>query len=248
MKEDAYIPSEQDDEFEYLYSGGYCGMNGEFGIVIPNQVVMAYTRIDTKAFYKMRKRVSLIGDCLNAANNLYAVTPTKILIDMFNQYEKEELKEAELLDVYNEIKHCRCDFTYIDGMFVENKLVDGNVYLGVIQQQLNIPYYIPDKEEILSLGGYNHQIITDELKEIYAYLIDNMDITNDIAIDACNHMQTNMRIGCEVQKIIDDLTGLEVILKKEKQLQELTGLLVKLRNNTRMISNCGHTPIEILEK
>ena len=95
--EDAYIPSEQDDEYEYLYNGGYCGMNGEFGIVIPDEVVRAYKKIDTKAFHKTRKRLSLIGRYLNAANNLYAITPTKILIDMFNQYEKEELKEEELL-------------------------------------------------------------------------------------------------------------------------------------------------------
>ena len=248
MKEDAYVLLEQDDEFEYLHSGGYCGMNGEFGIVIPNQVVMAYKRIDTKAFHKIRKRLSLIDNYLNVANNLYAVTPTKILIDMFNQNEKEELNKEELLDVYNEIKHYRCDFTYINGMFVENKLVENSVYLGVIQQQLSKPYYIPDKEEILRLGRYNNQIITDELKKIYAYLMDNMDITNDIAIDACDQMQTNMRMGCEVQKIINDLTGLGVVFRNEKQLHEFTKLLIKLRNNTRMISNCGHTPIEILEK
>ena len=247
MQEDAYIPSEQDDEYEYeyLYSGGYCGMDSEFGIVIPNEVARAYKKIDTKAFHKKRKRLSLIGSYLNAANNLYAITSTKILIDMFNQNEKEELTEEELLAVYNEIKPCRCDFTYIDGMFVENKLVQDNVYLGVIQQQLNKPYYIPDKEEILCLGRYGHQIITDELKKIYVYLTDNMDITNDIAIDACYQMQINMRIGCEIQEIINDLTGLGAIFKKEKQRKEFTGLLMKLWNNTRTISNRGYTHTEI---
>ena len=248
MKEDAYIISEQDDEFEYLHSGGYCGMNDEFGIVIPNQVVMAYKRFDTKAFHKIRKRLSLIDNYLNVANNLYAVTPTKILIDMFNQNEKEELNKEELIDLYNEIKHYRCEFTYIDGMFVDNRLVENNVYLDVIQQQSNKPYYIPEKEEILCLGRYNHQNITDELRKIYAYLMNNMDITNDIVIDACYQMQIDMRFGCEIQGIINDLTGLGAIFKKEKQRKDFTGLLMKLWNNTRMISNRGYTHTEITEK
>ena len=107
------------------------------------------------------------------------------------------------------------------------RLLENNVYLDVIQQQSNKPYYIPKKEEILCLGKYNHQNITDELRKIYAYLMDNMDITNDIAIDACYQMQINMRFGCEIQEIINKLTGLGAKFKKEKQLKDFTGLLMK---------------------
>ena len=53
-----------------------------------------------------------------------------------------------------------------------------------------------------------------------------MEIINDIAIDACYQLQINMRIGCEIQEVFNNLLCMGILFKKEKQLKEFTGLLM----------------------
>ena len=105
-------------------------------------------------------------------------------------------------------------------------------------------YYIPTKKEIRELGNYGY--LEDKYKDrLVLFMVNKMDINEEVAIDTCNEIQYRIMIGGEIEDVLDILDKYEVFVEDEKQVKQLFKIINDMWNNTRMIANRGYTPNEL---
>lgn len=242
-----YQISDEDGElYEYLLSGGYLALSYDMKVVAPSDVALAYEMINTKEFHKKRKRVCLISEYLHALNYLYGVTPINIVIEIFNKYEKHLLSKEELLDAYEIILRYQSDFILMEDKFIDNNLVEGNTYLEFLKVVEGKSYYVPSKEKISQLGNVYCSEISEELYELYSLLEHDFHLDDELVIDICAYIEENIRLGCKMDDIFNVLKRAGIDFDSTKQIEEMTTILSSLWNNTRMITNLGFTPYELV--
>lgn len=246
LKGPSQISEEDGDLYEYLLSGGYLALSFDMKVIAPSDVVKAYERINKKEFHEKRKRVCLISEYLQALNYLYGVTPIDLVLDIFNKYEKSKLNQDELLEVYELMALYQSDFVRIEDMFVDFNLVDGGAYLDFLKAVEGKSYYVPSKEKINQLGNVYCGEISEELYELYSLLGNKYKLDDAFVIEVCGCIEENIHLSCRMQDIFDILERAGITFDSKKEIAEITAILSNLWNNTRMITNLGFTPNELV--
>lgn len=233
--------------FEYLLLNGYIGQAVDGAISIPIEVASAYSQINTAEFRNKRKRLRLIGDYCSATNYLYSVTPIEFVVTLFNWLEQDKVTQEEIDDIYEILSLYRCDFVKIKDKFVEKSFLEGDLYIDLIKEQGNKPYYIPNKEEVKWFGRYGSEMYSEEVMGVYIFLTSQLDLAEMAASTICHEIQQDMAMGIRLPIILNNIKKIGIKFKTAKQEEAFTELLLGLWNNTRMIINRGHTPNEVKE-
>lgn len=245
LREEANKFSPLTEDLSYLSEGGYCGFTDKLEVVVPTDVATMYKKINSKEFQNKRKRLNLINRYCKIANYLYAVTPIDRILQLFNQNENKKLSKDELLNAYSELKLYRCEFSYIDDMFVDLELIHDHIYKNILKLQGDQPYYLPDKAEIESLSQVERAEVSDEIGHIYEFLLQNTSIDETEVITLCNQIANGLRIGHSTNDIIKYMNQNNILFKKKKESEEFTRLLMEAWNQTRMILYRGYKPVEL---
>lgn len=236
-----------DGSFDYLFTGGYCAVREDMTIFVPEDVKEAYRKINTEEFQKRRARVNLLGDYCHAANNLYAVTPPEVMAEFFNRYEEPKTTKEEIMEVYETLRMSRCDFEYLDGLFIDQGLIPEEKYKDLYEKQQNSPFYFPPKEEVETLARYDQTEITKEMGRVIQYLQKVLHAEIEAIAEACAVIQIVVRKGGSVEDILAILEEYKITFQDEEQVQDFMPFLVDLWNHSRMVLNRGFTPAEMQE-
>jgi penicillin-binding protein 1A len=168
LEGNGWIPLYEDENIDYLYAGGYVTEAVQQGTyLVADDVKTAYGVMNTEQFQAERSRISRIGDCLCAANSLYAVSPVSAVLDIFNEYASPKLTEGELLEAYETLSAARPVVELVDGRFVDRVLAEQNTYEELYQQ------YYSSCQQMLINGGYT--IYTSIDPDIQASLQESID-------------------------------------------------------------------------
>lgn len=237
----------EEDDLEYLYAGGYVTEGEQMGLYYAAEDVrQAYEAVGTEEFHAQRSRISRIGDCLCAANALYAVTPVTVVLDLFNTYETKKLTEEELLEAYEKLHDTRPLVELIDGKFVDCVLAEQKTYEELYSRQRQVPYYIPTLREIQFMADNDGFLMGKELEKFGEFLTGELGVEDRAIPFILRDVQSAISVGADLQTVIDELESYGIVFRETAHLEAFTSHIMDVWNNTHMVLNRGYTPFEMV--
>ena len=236
------VEDAEPEAFSYMIAGGYAGFTRELDFGVPYEVLELFESFYDDAFEEKRRRICLIGNYSHVANYLYGVTPPMKVVKMFNHHEKKKTDWCEVMGVYETIAKYRCDFIYKDDYFVDTAFKKD--YKDLLSIQGNIPYYIPNSEELEEWFRFGFTGDTEYILELYRYMTGQLWMSGDDAADICFVLENIIHIGCNLNTVFEQLQSLGAHCRTRRQSREFKELLGRLLNSSRMVLYRGYTPSE----
>ena len=247
LEGNGWIPLYEDENIDYLYAGGYVTEAVQQGTyLVADDVKTAYGVMNTEQFQAERSRISRIGDCLCAANSLYAVSPVSAVLDIFNEYASPKLTDGELLEAYETLSAARPVVELVDGRFVDRVLAEQNTYEELYRMQRNIPYYIPSLTELKFMADNGGFLMGKELQKLGEFLTGELGVKDEVIPDILRDVQSAISVGANLQTVIDELGNYGVVFSEQRELEKFSNVIIDVWNNTRMVMNHGYTPHELV--
>ncbi|MEY8354408.1 SEC-C metal-binding domain-containing protein [Lachnospiraceae bacterium 54-53] len=242
------VPDYETEEMDFFYAGGYVTAGTGNYFMAAEEVEKAYEELNTPDFRMERGRISLIGDYLCAANALYAITPPSVVLETFNKYEEKKLTADELLHVYEQLRPFRTLVEYLEGSFVDAALADQNSFKELCRMQKKVPYYIPTSQEIRFMADNKGFLMSKELSRLSSFLTDKLSVPDNTIPYILHQVQAEISMGGQLEEVVADLKEAGITLSSGEHMEELSGIVADVWNNTRMVFNRGHKPYEMVMK
>ena len=244
-------PVVKEEEYENLFywlQTGYCFMEEDEHVLVVEEVKELYRSLDQE-FWENWERFHDILRYINAAIHLYGVITIQKLVEVFNQWNEKKTSVNEIMKVYKKLDHRPplFDFDIEDDLILDEILLDVEsgyyAYEAIYEQQGNLPYYIPEKDEFLRYADEKYFEKTLEYDSLLDYLVQVYGIHKVIAEDICEDSIHSIRLGYLAEDIIEGLEekGIEMDTFHK---HDLMNLVLQLINHTRTIFYRGATPAE----
>lgn len=235
-------------EIDRIYFAGYCTVTEDDYVLIPSEVKTAFNEINTESFHKIRKRRSAVLDCFIAADFLYGSAPLGVISTMLRNYTGSAYLIGDIIAESDTIPYCLRDFTIMEEEYIAFDLLHNKQLDNLHALQWNKEYYIPTYNEILELASQGYIRSEKTIRKLQNYLVEKMYAPFEDAVTASRNIQREIMMGGKMQKIYDILESCSIRAQSQKQLNELVSLINELWNNTRMISNRGFAPNELIKE
>ena len=243
------IEEEEYEDYLYWLQTGYCFMEENGRILIMEEVKDLYQRLGDE-FWEKRNRFYQILQYIYAAIHLYGVVTLQKLVELFNQRNEQKTSVMEIRNVFRQLEERPelMEFDIQDDLIMDEILLDVDqgyyVYEAVYEQQGDLPYYIPGKDEFLKYADEDYFEKTKEYECLLDYLVQVYGIPKIIAEDICADSLHSIRLGYLVEDIVEDFIERGIEMDKFHR-DDLMILVLQLMNHTRSIFYRGATPKEI---
>lgn len=245
------VPFMEDDliNYLYLYKNKFYFVNEENEeeneFLIPDDLVEVYKKVFTKEFKQKRDRFQLVSDYITASANMYGLVTMEQVIKTFNEQNKTQVTEEEILKVYNLISDVKQIFyKLVDGKFVHEAVLEENG-IGILEsKQGTKPYYVPAKDVYLCYAREEFFERSMAFEALVAYLEHNVVEDEELTERICTEIQYAYCFGEELAQGITILEDYDIALEEE-QLKIVVDLLVNVYNSSRFWENRGFSPNEM---
>jgi len=222
---------------------------GDVLFLVPEEVKKAFNKIKRKSLEIILKRNQIVHKYISAMLNLYGVFTKEVVIEIFNKQNKEALDPEELefiLGVYlsrQQAFHVTSDFI-IDNYFDEDNYEE----IGeLLEYSREIPYFIPEKKELLNYADTLYCEKTPQLKALEKVICKEMDIDPEEARELGEEIQMLCCMEYSMQDIIFEFERRRIFFKSMEQYGRMAKAIEDVYINSRTWFNKGHTHTEMLE-
>lgn len=227
--------------------------DGQISFICTDEVLEAYPVLFSPASEEMRKKYQYIHSYLLAMTNLYGVFPIHHFVDVFlSQNPGFGATENDLTTVVYVL--CKREMEYqTDGNQVINTiyysdLADPNGLGNLLRQVEGKPFFVPAKDELFKYEDELYYPSTPELDALQAFLLQEICTDKKEAGELADEIKLRCMSESSLGEIMKELEKHNLIFKSEQQVDSLTKLIMAVNNTSRMISNRGFTPLEILRQ
>ncbi len=228
--------------FNALYTWGYALVTMENEVIVPSDIEELYEEINNNEFKENRKYINWINQCIVYLQAYYGCAPISILQKLVNVKKTIRINEEQLILFLNEFN----DQVTLTGEYVvANELIKVGNYENFMRWQGNDKdYYIPPEDEIVYF--YEHKFYKPSKydSEMIRFMEKICDNHYEAAM-AERIIQIMIYNEESLQDVIDELENADILFRNEKDINEFINLFNDLWNNTRLLANKGHTPLEI---
>ncbi|WP_410771558.1 SEC-C metal-binding domain-containing protein [Fontibacillus sp. BL9] len=224
---------------------------GKLYLVMPDEVKETFAQLNTAVFENARSRRALVYEYILALTNLYGVYAQDKLEEIFNDQNASQPLAAGELDEYLEHflqREQKFVLNEDEGYLMDAGLVDHGEE-GELESLLRSiqgkPYYVPEKDELLKYADDGYFEMTPQLEALASYVVNQMHQDEEMVQYLIDDIQLACSMGQPLQELIYEFERRDLVFDNPKQAQEVMRLVVEVQNNTRLWSNCGHTPKEL---
>ena len=176
---------------------------------------------------------------------MYGYTPIENFLDVINVKKELRMTGDELIEIFDHFPLDQLWTVRIDDIFLSTIYApDPDRLYDLRGRQQGKDYYIPTAAEVEELFDTCALLSTPAYQKMKKYMTKNMHLTvteaEDILLDLWDMLSTDDDFHESVQWFMEQFET-----KTKKQAIDLLNLFMPLSNNTRMISNKGHTPSEL---
>ena len=203
---------------------------------LPYDVADAYLNMQSEAFTEKRKSQAYFLSCLMAVDTFYGNIPLKTIAPLMKKSEEEIMKA--IIALPKEL----CHYMVINGLLYHRDL-----YLedyGLACEQKDVPYYIPDDEELEELGRWGYLPTRAEMRALVNHLITERKMDVESAEYVSMWIQKITAADGSIEDILEYLEDFGTLEAGEVPL-DLVELLQVFRRNTRKLCNRGFTDMEL---
>ena len=218
---------------------------GEDIVFVFDDVAEVWQGVKNEKFEAYRKRASWVWKCLYWTEEMYGYTPIENFLDVINVKKELRMTADELIEIFDHFPLDQLWTVRIDDIFLSTIYApDPDRLYDLRGRQQGKDYYIPTAAEVEELFDTCALLSTPAYQKMKKYMTKNMHLTvteaEDILLDLWDMLSTDDDFHESVQWFMEQFET-----KTKKQAIDLLNLFMPLSNNTRMISNKGHTPSEL---
>ena len=219
---------------------------GDDQFFVPRDVGEAFMKVKGEKFDRYRKRASWVYKCLRWVEDLYGCAHDEIVLKLVNlrrfNMDKEELESIFYHFPYDQMWSSKVDFLYIDTILADH--IESLKRLRRAQGEKE--FYIPSVDEIEELFGTGALISGKPYQDMLKFMVNDMGMpyqdVEDILLDQWTEIADGDDPHEAMQKFWDKFS-----FRDDKQIRRIVELYNNLSNNTRMKTNRGHTPNEMMK-
>lgn len=242
------IKDHEENDYESLFDAGYINITVDNVVHVPEDVIDLYKNINTEEFHNRRRRISWLISCFDFASAFYGEVPVHIMVKLFNKNKDMQTDNQSLIDDYDNIPYPQKEFTFFNDKFVHYDLIrDQNSYDMLIQSQGSKKFYIPSKNEIIDNARVGFLINDSQNQKMISFFTSHLGVDEEDAIMSVAIMSSVINTGGDMTDIFDYINDKGISFNSTDDLNSFIPLLNDFWNNTRIIYNRGHRPIDIFE-
>ena len=227
--------------------------DGQISFICTDEVLEAYPVLFSPASENMRGKYQYVHSYLLAMTNLYGVFPIQHFIDVFlSQNPGFGATESDLMTVVYVL--CKREQEYeTDGSQVINtiynsELADPSGLRNLLRQVEGKPFYVPAKEELFKYEDDLYYPPTDELDALQSFLLQEICPDKTEAEELTDEIKLRCMSEATSDEMMKELEKHNLVFENEQQVEKLAKLIADVNNTSRMITNRGFTPSEILQQ
>lgn len=209
--------------------------------VLP-EVMEVYRNIDTSEFQMQRRRHSFLLSCLKVVDAWYGAAPLEVMMQLAAKAPELEITPMDLLTVLDELPGELQHYRLLDGMVCHCDILDVEQYL--LEDQKNIPYYIPTRDEIENLAKMEALPETEGVSELLHLLTEKESCTAEDAEELVYFVTKGIAAGCSIRSAIELLEPYVAGVTDAEKIM-LVDPICRIYENTRLLILRGHTRKEL---
>ncbi len=220
-----------------------------------------------------RETVDLLHSYFDAMANLYGVIKLSKAYSIIKKQNKNLISEEKFTEFSNIVRRENQNYLIlgledlysdattekdIEREIIHESLIciDFDDYYYTVDRQVDKPFYIPPKKELLKYADHFYHEETRYTKAMYSFIKNELtyrdgrnpddETTEDLLFDLITMllMPEYTPTGI-IDRFFKELTREKLEFDSEKRVKRFMEIYNDLHNNTRMAINRGHTPFEI---
>lgn len=219
----------------------------ELTFAMPVEIGEVLNQLNLSELNRIRRRCQLVHQYCSAATNLYGALKLAELIDIYHSHNQETMAEEDwygLIDV--QLKR-HPNYGWLRGYLVSDYYLNFPEELDELLDEIqNKPAYRPPKEEFLKYADLGYFEMTPQLRRLRTYLLNQLCKDPQLVDDLIDDIQLACSMEEAIENMLDEFTRRGIRFKSENQLDQLLRMLVEVYNHTRLWTNRGHTPHEMM--
>lgn len=247
-------------QLSMYWLGGFEEATDRF--VVFEEIVQAFAAIDDEAFWREQNKKGWMIKCIRFFMNYYGIAPIEVIYKLYRLKVKDTIDE--MIDMLWEmpidiVKSCLFPLERLGmqnwpkedpiysakGLLIHLPILENHEFNSLLDEQADKSFYIPSAQQLDEICCRGYEASALAYKKLEKYFIKELNMPYEHATTWCLQVWANSMDGESPAAIINKMTEAGIEFHGEKQMGELVGLLMDAHNNTRMIENRGHKPIEL---
>ena len=248
-KENGYYPDRKEMEnLEKLYNLTYVMLYSDDYAEVPREAAEIYKTINTPAYQEERRGTYWLYHCLMMVDLLYACAPAAIVCRMMKKCLGRKVERAELESLWANIPDELNPCILLDDKVIVKEALKDNVYLRIEASQGDKKFYIPSSDEIVEYTENGYPVSDPYYSRLKTFFIEELDMDLDKSEEYMPAIWNRVSMGNSLADIMEMLGGQGIVFPSEKAMRKFVSLMTDVNNHTRMLSNRGWTPNEMLRQ
>lgn len=229
------------------------------------EVAEAYKNFDDEKFKTEQFKKGWMVKCLRFFRQFYGIAPLEVIYKLYKLKVKDSMDEMmdilyEMpLDVIEANIYDMEELGFIDwpthdplysyeGLILDFSLSEDEDLDDLLKEQMAKEFYIPSAQQIEEIYKIGYEQSVMAYKRLEKFFVKNLHMTYEMAYAFCLAVWAKNYEGISPVKLIDKMAEHNIVFDNDNQLKEFVELIMDAHNNTRLIENRGHTPIEMIKK
>ena len=240
---------------------------GEFeeetdNLVIYDEIKEVYAKVEDEDFLSERKKKGWLMKCLRFFREYYGVAPLEVIYKLYHLKVKDSIVDMVkiFLEIPLDIRGCtvfpedelQVNEAGIDkylhteyGLLVNLDIFENEEVYPLLRSQVGKDFYIPSAAQIEEITHDCYESSSLAYKKLHTFFMKKLYMESELATTWCLNVWMNSYNGDSPTEIIKDLNEHDAVFDGEDQIGEFMNLLMDAHNNTRLIENRGHKPVEL---
>lgn len=248
-KENGYYPDWKEMEnLEKLYNLTYVMLYSDDYAEVPREAAEIYRTINTPAYQEERRGTYWLYHCLMMVDLLYTCAPAAIVCRMMKKCLGRKVERVELESLWANIPDELNLCILLDDKVIVKEALKDNVYLRIEASQGDKKFYIPSSDEIVEYTESGYPVSDPYYSRLKTFFIEELDIDLDKSKEYMPAIWNRVSMGNSLADIMEMLGEQGIVFPSEKAMRKFVSLMTDVNNHTRMLSNRGWTPNEMLRQ
>lgn len=230
--------------------------------VVFEEIAKVFSAIDDEAFRREQNKKGWMIKCIRFFMNYYGIAPIEVIYKLYRLKVKDTIDE--MIDMLGEmpidiVESCLFSLEKLGmqnwpkedtlysarGLLIHFPILENQEFNSLLDEQADKSFYIPSAQQLDEICCRGYEASALAYKKLEKYFIKEMNMPYEHATTWCLQVWANSMEGESPAVIINKMTETSIEFQGEKQMEELVVLLMDAHNNTRMIENRGHKPVEL---
>lgn len=235
------------DKIEYLRGRGLIFSaihNGARILTMPVEVMAAFKKADTPAYRKIVRRNTEWTSLIHGMLYYYGVLTLNQLLEMVEKLVGEKPHIPSFIEVLFDTADYNDEVKKDGRYFSHRRAINVKEIVTAQKTRSNLDYFPFTKDQLIQAGEPGYVDITPEFEDFLEFLMKNYNMTRDEArriVRDCVYLIATSGDLLTLMKFLQE----QLEFPSADFMQEVTGKIINLLNNTRMWVLKGHTPQEL---